>query len=235
MKSLYIFGLLLLSAAYYVTADIMPPLITVSGTGEVKVEPTEAQVSIGVELHDKDLDDLRNQIDKTTSDIIAYLKKQGIAAKYIQTSYITISPHYPENDNSGNTNPDYYIGQKSMTFLLQKLDSYDSVMSGLYKLGLNAVNGITFQVADEATPTLESKKLAVADAKNSAQAMAEELGVKLGKVYSISEYSYSQPIMEQEEDNEEVSSEDMVLAGPSIAGGQISFSYDINVAFYIDQ
>ena len=233
MKALYSLALLLICSGYYVKADIMPPIVTVSGSGEVKVEPTQALVSIGVELHNKDIDELRTQVDKRASDIIAYLKKQDIAANHIQTSYITISPHYPEDDKSGNMNPDYYVGQRSMTFLLKKLDTYDSVMSGLYALGLNTVGDITFQVEDEETPKLESKRKAVVEAKESAQAMVEELGVNLGNVYSVSEDSNTEFVVMEAEAG--FATEDAELAGPSIAGGQISFTYDINVAFYIDQ
>lgn len=232
MKNLYLLGVLIICITYHAKADdILPPLIKVSGTGEAKVEPTEAVVSIGVELHNKDIDELRKQVDKRASDLIAYLKKQGIAAKDIQTSSMNTYPHYPENDNSGNTNPDYYVGQKSMTFLLKKLENYDNILSGLFKLGLNRVDGVNFQVEEESKPKIEAKKKAVADAKKTAQTMAEELGVELGNVYSVSEDYTSGPVFVATAIDEEAADS----TGSSVSGGQISFTSNVNVAFYIIQ
>lgn len=231
MKFSYYFGLLIICAIYYIQAnDILRPFITVSGTGEVKVEPTQALINIGFELHNKDIDGFPSQVDKKASDIIAYLKEKGIDAKYIHTLDITIYPHYPD-DNSGNANPDYFVAQKSMIFVLKEITNYESIISELYYLDLNTINGITFQVEDETISRIESKRKAVENAKEVAQAMAEELGVEIGNVYSVTESYYSEPTFDQTEmvDNKFSS------PNPSISGGEMIFSADVNVVFYIIQ
>lgn len=239
-KLTYTFAALLFCLVIQSRADdqILPPLITTSGYGEVKVEPDEADVSISVQLRDTSVQQLRTQLDNTTSNIIAYLKDQGIAAKDIKTNYMTVYPYYSQSEtNSGNTNPDYYVGQKSMTFLLKNLSDYDNIMSGLYDLGLNQVDGINFKVANEDPSKIEAKRRAVANAQDIATAMAEELGVELGNVYYVSDSSYGgpQPLPIFANAAVAMDSAGSGSAGPSVAGGEVTFSSNVNVAFYIIQ
>lgn len=232
-KTFYIFAVLALCIANHVRADdILPPLITASGSGEVDVDPTEALVSIGIEQHNANLTALRQQVDKSASDIIAFLKDNGVEAKYIQTSYITVSPHYPDQSTSGDTNPDYYIAQKSMTYLLKNLSNYDNIMSGLYDRGLNTVDGITFKVANDTQPQIDAKAKAVANAQDTAQAMADQLGVELGNVYSVTDNGGSGPIPLAQSFAMEA---DLGSSGPSVSGGQIQYTSTVQVAFYIIQ
>ena len=199
-KLIYSFAVLLLCLAIQIRAQnddedqILPPLITTSGYGEVKVEPDEAEVSISVQLRDTNVQQLRTKIDNSTSNIIAYLKDQGIAERDIKTTYMTVYPFYSQSEtNTGSTSPDYYNGQKSMTFLLKNLSDYDRIMSGLYDRGLNQVDGINFKVADEEPSKIEARRRAVANAKNLAESMADELGVELGNVYYVTDNSYGGP------------------------------------------
>src|SRR5688572_23535044 len=142
--SLLIFCLLMIQLA---AADVQPRLISISGVGEVKLEPDEVVVSIGIEIRDVSLHTAQAEVDKRASDVIAYLKKQGIEDKYIQTSYITLQPYYSYyGSGTGKTTPDYYIAQKTMTFVLKELSKYDSIMSGLYDVGINQVNDISFKM-----------------------------------------------------------------------------------------
>ena len=70
----------------------LPPLVNVSGVGEVRVQPTEVVVSLGVETREKTLEAARTETDKKAAAIISYLKKQGVEERNIQTSYVTLQP-----------------------------------------------------------------------------------------------------------------------------------------------
>ena len=72
----------------------MPPLVNVNGVGEVRVQPDQVMLSMGVEVREKSLEQARKQADSKAAAIIAYLNKQGISEKDIQTSYMSIYPIY---------------------------------------------------------------------------------------------------------------------------------------------
>ncbi|RAU83456.1 SIMPL domain-containing protein [Pontibacter arcticus] len=211
----------------------MPPLISVNGIGEVKVEPDHVVVNLGIEMRDKNLDQARKLTDKKAAAIIAYLKKQGVDAKDIQTSFVNVQPIFSNNEY-GQTNPDAYMALKSMTILIKKLDKFDQLLAGLYEAGVNRVDGISFQVSDLEKHQAEARKRAVKDAKQKATALTGELNTKIGRVYSISENSYGnpRPAMYQKSMMVEMAQD---AGGPSIAGGQVMISSNVSVSFIIEQ
>jgi uncharacterized protein len=226
--------LVLLLGAYQLKAQqAMPPLVSVTGVGEVRVQPTEVVVNLGVEAREKTLDAARNETDKKAAAIIKYLKKQGVEAKDIQTSYVTLHPVYSGGEY-GKTNPDFYSAMKTMTVVIKKLNKYDEIISGLYGVGANRIDGIQFQVADMEKYTLEARKKAVANAKQRATMLTSELGAKLGRVYSINDTAsgggprpmYKMAMMESDTYSGE--------NGPSISAGEIVIKSTVDVSFILE-
>lgn len=211
----------------------LPPLVSVTGVGEVRVQPTEVFVSLGVETREKTLDAARRETDKKAAAIINYLKKKGVDDKDIQTSYVTVQPIYSRGEY-GVTTPDMYMAIKTMTIKIKKLDKYDEILSGLYGVGANRVDGIRFNAADVEKYKAEARKKAVADAKQKAITLTSELGAKLGRVYSIDEStSGSGPRPMHKAAMMEMAVSDMD-GGPSISGGELVITTHVNVSFIIE-
>ena len=213
--------------------QILPPLISVNGIGEVKLEPNEVVISLGVETREKTLDQARRQTDKQAAAIIAYLRKQGVDEKDIQTSFVNLQPIYAGNE-FGKAQPEFYLAQKTMTIVIKKINKFDELLSGLYDNGVNRIDNIYFRVSDIEKHRVEARKKAVADAKQKANALTAELGAKVGKVYSISEHtSNGSPRMGYAK-----MAMDMEMAqsgGPSIAGGEVIVTSNVSVSFIIEQ
>lgn len=214
--------------------QVLPPLISVNGIGEVKVQPDEVVIALGVETREKTLEQARKQTDSKAAAIISYLRKQGVDAKDIQTSYVNLQPIYSSGEY-GKAGPDFYMAQKTMTIVIKKINKFDELLSGLYDNGVNRIDDISFRVSDIDKLRMEARKKAVADARQKANALTAELGAKVGKVYSINEYTsngsprigYAKVAM------------DMEMAqgggGPSIAGGQVTVTSNVNISFVIEQ
>jgi uncharacterized protein YggE len=216
--------------------QILPPLVSVNGVGEVKLEPDEVVINLGVEMREKTLDQARKQTDNKAAAIIAYLRKQGVDAKDIQTSHVNLQPIYTSSEY-GKANPDFYMAQKTMTIVVKKLNRFDELLSGLYDNGVNRIDGIYFRVSNVEKHKAEARKRALADAKQKANAMTSELGAKVGKVYSISEQSMGGAPRVQYAKSAMVMEQDMAQSGggPSIAGGEVIVTSIVNVSFVIEQ
>ncbi|WP_089318436.1 SIMPL domain-containing protein [Pontibacter ummariensis] len=230
----FILPLLLFLIAFSSQAQqqLMPPHVRVTGVGEVKVPPTEVVVNLGVETREKTLDAARRASDKAAASIINYLKKQGVDAKDIQTSYVTLQPVY-NGGEYGRTTPDFYLAQKSMTVVLKKLNKYDEILAGLYEVGANRVDGVRFQVADLEKYKAEARQRAVADAMQKATSLTSELGAKVGRVYSINENTYNdgpRPMYK----TAMMESAAYDANGPTIAGGEVVISSNVDVVFVIE-
>lgn len=226
--------LILLFAAFQVQAQQpnLPPLVSVTGIGEVKVQPTEVLVSLGVETREKTLEAARTDTDKKAAAIINYLKKKGVDSKDIQTSFVTVQPIYSRGEY-GITTPDMYLAIKTMTVKIRKLNKYDEILSGLYGVGVNRVDGIQFQVADMEKYKTEARKKAMADAKQKATLLTGELGAKLGRVYAINETTAGggpRPMYKMALQEADAAMD----GGPSIAGGELIITSSVDVSFIIE-
>jgi uncharacterized protein len=165
-------------------APAQPPMITVSGSAEVKVAPDEIYLRVGVEKRDENLDAAKRQTDESVSKALAFLKSSGVSSKDVQTDYISIEPSY--GDSSLRTKPLHYSIRRAIQVKLTKLDTFEAVLTGLLTNGVNTVQGIEFRTSELRKHRDTARAMAIRAAKEKADAMASELGAKRGKVYNIS-------------------------------------------------
>jgi hypothetical protein len=180
------------------------PLISVSGSAEVKVVPDEIDLQVGVETLDRDLQAAKKQNDDSVSAALDFLKQKGVPEKNVKTDFISIEPVYPDSDSvridpttgkhiSGKlslTKPYYYVVRKSISIMLTNVGSFDDVLSGLVTNGVNTVQGIDFRTSELRKYRDKAWTMAVQAAKEKADAMAATLGVKVGKPFGINENDF---------------------------------------------
>jgi uncharacterized protein YggE len=177
------------------------PEISVSGSAEVKVAPDEVDLNVGVDTRNESLDEAKQQNDKSISQALDFLKKSGVKDKDVQTDYISVEPVFdpnadidpstgrplPRHDRiKAATQPAYYIVRKSIGIKLSDVSSFDTVLTGLLNNGVNYVQGIDFRTSELRKFKDKARSMAIQAAKEKAEAMATELGVKVGKPLGIS-------------------------------------------------
>src|SRR3989442_7069147 len=161
-----------------------PPQISVSGSAEVKVAPDEIYLRVGVETRDEKLDDAKHQNDELVSKALGFLKSNEVKDKDVQTDFISIEPTY--DSNISRTKPVTYIVRKSIEIKLTKLDAFAGLLTGLLTNGVNNVHGIEVRSSQFRKHRDAATAIPIRAATEKADALASELGVKRGKVYSIS-------------------------------------------------
>ncbi|QQQ01423.1 SIMPL domain-containing protein [Lysobacter enzymogenes] len=178
-------------AAYPAAPGSQARLISVSGSAEVKVPPDEVLLSVGVESRAAGLDEARRENDKDVAKALAFLRAHGVADKDVQTDYLNIEPQYSyERDLASKLRPQFYIVRKSIGVRLAKVDAFEPVLAGLLANGVQHVHGIEFRTSQLRKHRDAARALAIRAAQDKADALARELGVRRGVVYSASE-SYS--------------------------------------------
>jgi uncharacterized protein YggE len=130
---------------------------------------------------------------------------------------------------------------------LKAVGDFDAVMKGLLANGVNAVHGIDFRTAQLRKYRDQARQMAIRAAKEKADAMAGELGVKCGKPYQInindgggslgwygpSRGYYGGGFNYMAQNVSQNAQGDASETGDTLAVGQISVSATVNVAFYI--
>jgi uncharacterized protein YggE len=170
------------------------PLVTVTGTAELKVVPDVVDISIGVEIRAKELDAALEQQTSRVAEASALIRKAGVDAKDIQTDYTSITPVYSESRNGRNL--DYYRVTKSIAFTLKDIDKYDSLIASLIQSGVNRISRVSFRSTDIRKYRDQAREMAVVAAKEKAVSLAAKLDQKIGKAFTIDEDTpapYSRP------------------------------------------
>jgi|SRR3989344_6064459 len=177
--------------------------ITVQGDGQATLPPDVARVSFSVENTLPTVAEAQAATTKQANAALDFVKKQGIAEKDIKTLSYNISPQYsyPNPCAYGTICPDYYrtpkiIGyqvSETVQVTVRDLSKVGELIGGLGELEIQNVNGPAFAL-DDATAGYDAARAdAIEKAKAQARLLADQLGVRLGKIVNFSESSGGYP------------------------------------------
>jgi len=161
--------------------------ISVTGTGRVVISPDVADLRVGVSVTKPTVRIARETAAEAMTQVVAALKKLGIADADIQTTILSLQPIY---DYSTNSNPPKLTGYQlsnSVSVTVRNLDKVGDAIDNALAAGATSFDGVTFRVDDPAKAEAQAREAAMAQAKSKAETLAKGGGVSLGAVASISE------------------------------------------------
>lgn len=169
-------------------APTNPGMITVSGEGKVTVTPDIAEVSFGMQTGQqktaaaamKKLSDSMNMIYDAT-------QKAGVDKKDINTENFSLNPVY--NWQTGTQILLGYEASQSLRVKVRNLDSVSDVVTAATDAGANQAGSVVFTVDNPEAKRADARKIAIDQAKQKAQVLAQQLGVRLGALKGFSEGS----------------------------------------------
>jgi len=224
-KLLIIFALFLFPVMALAEGNIRE--VTVTGRAEVRVVPNEAVLSFAVETLNEDLNLSKQENDKIVTAALDAVRELGLDANQIQTDHIRIESVYA-NPRSNRE----FLGYKvtnSVAATFQDVGLVEEMLSTVLEAGVNRVSGITFHSTDFRQHRDEAMMMALDAAKEKAQAMAGQLGSKIGKPISIKEGTSGRfPNPSNSIQNSSIMSDGM--NGP-IAPGKLSIPAVVTVTF----
>ncbi|MDQ0568990.1 uncharacterized protein YggE [Variovorax paradoxus] len=184
-------ALALLGAATTASAQRLPETgpapgqISVTGSAAVRVAPDEVFLTIGVESRDKNLQASTRDNSDRIAKALAVIKRHGVPDKSVQLNYIQVEPDF--DTSVSRTTPVAYRVRKSIGIKITRLDSFEPLLTDLFAVGVNQVENIEFRNSDMRMHRDKARELAVVAAREKADALTSQLGVKRGKAMRISE------------------------------------------------
>jgi uncharacterized protein YggE len=171
----------------------MQSTITVTGYAKVDKNNQIAQFNAGFEAINADKTTATNQVNQGMNNLLDQIKALGIEDKDIKTTQVSV---YQETDV-------YEIGGRpereksdfrasiNVTVKLRNLDLADQLLAVMQSSSSNQISGPNFMLDDEPIVDEELLSLAIANAKERAQALAQANNQKIGKMLQVSEYGFS--------------------------------------------
>jgi uncharacterized protein YggE len=206
-------------------------IMDVTGIGTVKLEPDIVTINIGVQSRSADAGEALKENTQKAQGIIDTLLEMGVENKDIQTRNFNIyqqqENRFPEEETQ--TTPTYVV-ENTVAIIVREIDALGAILTKVVDGGANTINSIRFDLEDREAAMAEARKLAIEDAKDQAEAIAETAGVNLGPIQSIAVQSSSAIVPRAA-----YAMEDAVGGGNvPISGGTMRIEVSVNITYGID-
>lgn len=165
-----------------------PPLVSTSGSAQIRVVPDLADLFFEVEVRNVDLTAARKQQAERAAKILAALRAAGVVEAELQSSQVQITPDYTDRREETEKIRFYRVSQ-SICCTLHDLKKVPDVTADAVAAGATGVRGVSLRTSQLRKFRDEARAKAIQAAKEKATALAAELGAKLGKPYTITEGS----------------------------------------------
>jgi uncharacterized protein YggE len=168
--------------------------INATGTGEAIGEPDVLVLTVGVSAQRASIAEAREAAAAAQTAVLEALKQNGVADKDIQTVQFNVNPQYDFRSESREIIG--YEVSNVVTAKVRDLSKASSAIDAATEAGGNdaVVQGIWFGIDDPSALQKVARELAVKEAREQAQQLADDAGVKLGKLLSISENAVNYPV-----------------------------------------
>jgi uncharacterized protein YggE len=170
-----------------------PPTLTVGGEAEVDAEPDRASVSLGATAQAATAATAQDQVNQVMSQAVAALRELGIPEGKIRTTGITLYPVYSDTRRpvqGGEQETPRIIAYRASNSVRVEVDdpaAIGGVIDAGTRAGANELSGISFDLRDDTEQRAEALRLAAANARKKADALAAGAGVRLAAVQTIVE------------------------------------------------
>lgn len=197
--------------------------LNLAAHGETRVAPDMATITLGVQVEAPTAQAAMQQNARQMTQVIAALKKAGIAERDIQTSGLNLNPQYVYEQNvpprlSG------YQASNQVTIRVNDLARLGAAVDATVSAGANQVHGISFGLKDPTAAENAAREEAVKALAAKAELYARATGHRVARLVSLSEgggYSPQPPMpvmamARMEKD-----------ASTPVSGGELSVRVDV--------
>ena len=167
-------------------AMVAPPALNLSAYGEVKTAPDMATISFGVVTEATTAAEAMRLNATRMTQVMAALRRAGIAERDVQTSGLNLSAQYDYVQNEPPRLRGYQANNR-VTVIINDLDAVGTTADAVVAAGVNQIDGISFGLKDPTTAENQARQLAVRNLQAKASLYAQALGVGLGGIRSLSE------------------------------------------------
>lgn len=160
--------------------------LNLAADGEVKAAPDMASINLGVMTEARTAQGAMQANSARMTEVMAALRKAGIAAKDIQTSGLNLNAQYVYEQNVPPRLTGYQASNQ-VTVIVHDLTKLGAAVDATVSAGANQVNGISFGLNDPTAAENAAREDAVKALQAKADLYARATGYRVGRLVSLSE------------------------------------------------
>ena len=167
-------------------------IISVSGSSELTVEPDKAEIYVNMETTKVTAKEAKDENARISKKVRDTLKKSGVKEDDMETAQFGISPRYEYDEIKRKSEIVGYTVTHVLKVATTQLDKVGDFIDIAVDNGADRIDSVSFSLTKEKQKEMKDEAMirASQEAKGKAEALATSLGVRLGKVASVSESSF---------------------------------------------
>ena len=170
------------------------PVVKASGEATVNAAPDEATIDIGVMTQASTAQAAAAQNATQLQVALDRLKSLLGKAAELKTVGYSLNPNYQTPKNGGLARISGYTASNTIELTLTDLSEVGKAIDAATQNGANRVQQLQYGLKDQRPAQAEALRQVTERARANAQAMAEALGLHLGKVVQVEQASSGVPI-----------------------------------------
>ena len=167
------------------------PVVIVSGEGVVQAVPDRAWITIGAESRASNPREAQRRNTELMKPVQDRLRAAGIPADAIRT--VGYDVQYEWDFVNGKRVGRGYVARNTIEVRIDTVDRVGELLEIAVGSGATSLNGIRFDVKDQARLEREALRLAVADARAKADAAAAGAGRNIDRILRVEENGVAAP------------------------------------------
>lgn len=220
----------------------MPANISVMGEGEATAVPNVGQFSFAVMAEGKTAAEAQDASGKKMNDILAYLKEKGVEEKDVKTENYNLNPKYRYDARPCSLNfcppstpvADGFEVSQSVSVKVRDTGKSGELIAGVGDKGATNISGLNFIVDDNTAVKAEARSKAIADAKQKAEKLSADLGVRLVRITSYYENEGYYPPMPYAEKSAVMNQGMDAAAGvPAVPVGENNTKVNVTISYEV--
>lgn len=220
-----------------------PMTINVTGKGEVTAKPDIAQFSFSVRADAPTASEAQKKSADSINALTTYLKENTIEDKDVKTEGYNLNPKFKYETkpcmpgsycSPGEQVPDGFEVFQTVTVKVRDIDKAGMLLGGVGDKGATDISGLTFTVDDEDGQKAKARELAIIDAKENAEKLADTLNVRIIKMMGYYEdspempmYGYGGPMMDAMSSKAEMAPAPSIPAGENKTTSNVTITYEV--------
>lgn len=216
-----------------------PNTVSVTGHGEVFAKPDIATFNFSVMVEADNAVSAQEQSAQTINKITSYLKEQGVEDKDVKTLSYDVSPKYEYSSMPctqyycppGQSKLVGYTANQTIEIKVRDTAKAGDLISGVGGQGATNVSGLTFKIDDDEALKRQAREMAIKDAKENAEKLADDLDVRLVRFMNFWEETNPYPYYGGM--GGEMMAQDAYKTAPALPTGENTITSNVTLVYEI--
>ena len=203
--------------------------LSLSAYGETRIAPDMATITLGVTTDGPTAAGALQSNAAKMTQVIAALRRGGVAERDIQTSGLNINPQYVYVENQPPVVTGYQANN-SVTVRFRDIAKSGAILDALVGAGANQINGPTLTIDKPESAQDEARTDAIKTARTRAELYARAAGLTVKRIVAISETSTMsgpQPMPYVRAQMADASAKSEVVPGEQDVGVTVSVTFEL--------